>query len=42
LSDAEKAHLKKQLQAHKKQLTDATKVVDRQLKKLAKTKKRKG
>jgi hypothetical protein len=41
LSDAEKAHMKRQLLAHKKQLTTVTKVVDRQLKKLAKAKKRK-
>ena len=41
LSDAEKADLKKKLQAHKKQLAEALKFVDRHLKKLAKKKKRK-
>jgi hypothetical protein len=42
LSDAEKAALKKKLQDHKKQLTDAANVVDRHIKKLAKKKKKKG
>jgi hypothetical protein len=35
LSDAEKADLKKKLQAHKKELKDASAVVDRHLKKLS-------
>jgi seryl-tRNA(Sec) selenium transferase len=41
LSDAEKADLKKKLQAHKKELKDAASVVDRHLKKLSAKKKRK-
>jgi hypothetical protein len=41
LSDAEKADLKKKLQAHKKELKDAAGVVDRHLKKLSAKKKRK-
>jgi hypothetical protein len=41
LSDAEKADLKKKLQAHKKELDDTSAVVNRHLKKLATKKKRK-
>jgi hypothetical protein len=41
LSDAEKADLKKKLQAHKKELKDASAVIDRHLKKLSAKKKRK-
>jgi hypothetical protein len=41
LSDAEKADLKKKLQAHKKELDDTSAVVNRHLKKLSTKKKRK-
>jgi hypothetical protein len=41
LSNAEKADLKKKLLAHKKELRNATKVVDGHLKKLTAKKKRK-
>jgi hypothetical protein len=41
LSEADKTALKKKLQDHKKQLTDAANMVDRHIKKLSKTKKKK-
>ena len=41
LSDAERADLKKKLLAHKKELKNASKVVDGHLKKLTAKKKRK-
>ena len=42
LSNAEKAELKKKLLAHKKELKNASKVIDDHLKKLTAKKKRKG
>ena len=41
LSNAEKAELKKKLLAHKKELKNASKVIDEHLKKLTAKKKRK-